>query len=655
MRKFTAVIGILNKQPVGCLNRLRCLRSWMLPTSSMIRLFGPLSTFVILAASLLAAKHSDAETGVSVTRRELLPDEPAEQDLDRARTLLEQWEGEKPEKSRRMMRICYWSPQDREPQPEYRARLTRVMKHIQAFYLREMGAWGFPGRSIQLELADDGLLRLHMVKGRLKSDECSESDRKDGTEIRRDCLKTLREAGLDGEKETLVIFCNLADWDAEKRTMGHHSPYYASGNSQGGTAWQVDSPLLDSDLLPVRDQMLQDRQYGRISLGKYNSIFVGGVCHELGHALGLPHCKECAAARKLRGTALMGSGNRTYGNELRGEGMGSFLSLAHALKLASHPQFSGSVKEIATPLTMSFDGWQLTPDTDGLHVTASLKSSLPVHAVLAYADPEGGGDYDSEISAAVPDGEGRFALMLPIPEHKKASTSLHFVAVAVNGAATAGVWSSQAVTMSARVSDKGAYDVSKAVQKLEFDKHWPDVQKGLVKEESLAKLSPEVQAIFRRLRAPDTATGKTSPAEAATTTHTLVLSDASPLKAVTGWSGVHYDRTPEGGPLVGPDGLFGHGLYAHADSTYEYALGGKWDTFSGTVCLLDKGYGPVEATIFGDGRELWKSSTLKTDDAKSFKVDVKGIEKLTLLIQGQGGISGAWGAWGEPVLERAAK
>lgn len=278
---------------------------------------------LVFSAALLVAVSAYSENPTPSLRREMLPGEPTTQDLDRARALLETWENESPAKTKRLMRICYWSPQDREPQPDYRARLTRVMQHIQAFYLREMTAWGFASRSIQLDLENDGLLHLHMVKGTLKSDECSEADGKDGRDIRKDCLKALSEVGIDGEKETLVIFCNLADWDAEKRTMSHHSPYYASGNSQGGTAWQVDSSLLDSALLPVRDQHLQDRQYGRISLGKYNSIFVGGVCHELGHALGLPHCKECAPARRLRGTALMGSGNRTYGNELRGEDKGS--------------------------------------------------------------------------------------------------------------------------------------------------------------------------------------------------------------------------------------------------------------------------------------------------------------------------------------------
>lgn len=646
VRKFTVMAGILDKRQVSSWLRLSQPLVHDLP-SFMIRLLGPLFPLALLC-SLLGAK-SPAPTA----RRELLPDEPTALDLDRARELLERWENEAPEKKTRVMRICYWSPQDREPQPDHRARLTRVMKHIQAFYLREMEAWGFPGRSIQLELAEDGLLRLHMVKGRLKSDECSEADGKDGKEIRRDCLKVLGDAGIEGEKETMVIFCNLADWDAQKRTMGHHSPYYASGNSQGGTAWQVDSPLLDSALLPVRDQHLQDRQYGRISLGKYNSIFVGGVCHELGHALGLPHCKECPPARRLRGTALMGSGNRSYGDELRGEGKGSFLSLPHALKLAAHPQFSGSVKQISTPLKATFDDWHLQPGADGLHVTASLKSDLPVHAVLAYADPAGGGDYDSEIAAAIPDEKGGIALTLPVPEHKRTSTALHFVAVAVNGAATAGVWSSQALSMNARITPEGAYDVSKAVQKLEFDRQWPNFKDGDVDEARLAGLSPEVKAIVRRLRAPDTTDGKPSPAAVDAAASTLALSDAAPAKAVTGWGGVHYDRTPEGGPLTGPEGLINHGLYAHADSTHEYDLGGKWQSFSGSACLLDKGYGPVEATILGDGRELWKSATLKAGDAKPFKVDVRGVDKLTLRIQGKGGISGAWGAWAEPTLERA--
>ncbi len=592
-----------------------------------------------------------AESDV-VVKKVLLRGEPTEADLQRARSVLAAWENEYPQKIPRLMRIVYWSPSDRNPQPEFRPRLTRVMLHIQDFYRREMESWGFPRRSIQLELAADGLLKIYEVKGNLKSDECSQADRNDGHDIRQDSLRALQAAGLNGENETLVIFCNLADWDPLKRTMAHHSPYYAQGDHRGGTAWQVDSPLLDAASLAVKDQHIDDREYGRISLGKYNSIFIGGVCHELGHALGLPHCRECAADRLTRGTALMGSGNRTYGDELRREGRGSFVTLAHALKLAAHPQFSGSTKQIETRVSAIFSDWKLTPNTDGLQVSGQVQANLPVHAVLAYADPAGGADYDSEIAAAVPRDDGRFSLQLPRPQKSDVRATLHFVAVCANGAATASVWSSQAYTLPVRITADSGYDVSKSLEKLELDRHLSAFRQGKLTDAEMAELSTPLRSLFKRLRAADSAAGKPSPATAAETMGALPLSDAAPLAAQTGWGGVHYDRANDGNPLIGPDGLLAHGLYAHADSVYEYDLGGKWNSLTGLGCLLQGAHGSVEATILGDGQPLWKSGPLKPGDGKSFTVDVKEVKTLRLEIKGIRGNSGAWGAWGEPILQR---
>lgn len=607
--------------------------------------------FMVLCHWIMAVPAEEAKSDSSL-KRTLRSGEPTDADLQRARSVLSAWEKGDPQKSLRVMRVVYWSPADREPQPEFRSRLTRVMKSIQEFYAREMSSWGFEGPSIQLELADDGLLKIHQVQGKLKSDECSESDRNDGQEIRRDSLRALQAAGVNGDKETMVIFCNLADWDPVKRTMSHHSPYYASGDSRGGTAWQVDSPLLDAASLGVEDQQLVDRQYGKISLGKYNSIFVGGVCHELGHALGLPHCKESAADRITRGTSLMGGGNRTYGDELRGEGRGSFLTLPDALKLASHPQFSGSIKEMETRAEATFSGWKLSPNADGLQVAGQVKSNLPVYAVLAYADPAGGADYDSEIAAAVPNEDGSFNLQLPRSQKANVRATLHFVVVCANGAATASVWSAQAYTLPSAISADLSYDVAKALEKLELEQNLSAFRQGKLSDAALAELSSPLQILFKRLRATDSAAGKPVPATIAETTRLLPLSDAAPLSAKTGWGGVHFDRTNEGTPLIGPDGLLAHGLYAHADSLFEYDLGGNWNSLTGLSCLLDGAHGSVEATIKGDNRQLWKSGPLKPGDSKSFTVDVKGVKTLRLEINGMKGISGAWGAWGEPVLKR---
>ncbi|MEN9362035.1 MAG: hypothetical protein RL095_3570 [Verrucomicrobiota bacterium] len=582
----------------------------------------------------------------------LLPGEPGLADLARAREVLRNWEETDAQKGERLLRIVYWTPADRDPLPDFQARLSRVLKHIQAFYAAEMDSYGFPGRSIKLEEDSPGQVKITVAKGRLLSQDCSEEDHSDGDAIRKDCIEALKAQGIDGGKDTLVIFCNLSEWDPEKRRMSHHSPYYASGDSRGGTAWQLDSVLLDPLHLGVQDQFLHDRQYGRISLGKYNSIFIGGVCHELGHALGLPHCKECAGCRAARGTALMGSGNRTYGEELRGESQGSFLSLPHALKLAGHPQFSGSIKQMQTRVMAEFSEWKMESRPEGLRVAAKVAANLPLTAVIAYADPAGNGDYDSEIAAAVPLADGSFSLLLPHPEGRRnADAELHFVAVAANGAATASVWSDQAFSLPARVDDQGHLDVSQALASLEFEAAWKLKKAGRLDPSEVSALSPRLQETFRRLAQPDSAAGKPKPSEASVEIKTLALSDAAPDTARTGYGGVHFDRKPDGSPLIGSGGLAKHGLYAHANAEHGYDLGGAWTSFSGRVGILQGGYGKVRFSLWADGKQIWKSGLVKEGSDKAFSVKVEGVRQLVLRAEAEDN-RGAWSAWLDPELKR---
>ncbi len=190
------------------------------------------------------------------------------------------------------------------------------------------------------------------------------------------------------------------------------------------------------------------------------------------------------------------------------------------------------------------------------------------------------------------------------------------------------------------------------MEKLELDQHLAAFREGKLTPVEISGLSAPLQLLLKRLSAPDNATGKPTPAAATDATKMLPLSDAAPLSAKTGWGGVHYDRTNEGNPLIGPDGVLAHGLYAHADSIYEYDLGGKWKTLTGVGCVLDGAHGSVEATILGDDKPLWKSAPLKPGDSKPFTVEVTGIKTLKLEIKGIKVNSGAWGAWGEPILRR---
>ncbi len=100
----------------------------------------------------------------------------------------------------------------------------------------------------------------------------------------------LKKLGIDADNETIAIFCNLATWDEEQKIFKHESPYYAGGSYRSGTAWQLDSPEIKLANMTLLEPLVQEGQYGKISMGRHNSIFIGGMAHEFGHALGLPHC-----------------------------------------------------------------------------------------------------------------------------------------------------------------------------------------------------------------------------------------------------------------------------------------------------------------------------------------------------------------------------
>jgi len=343
-----------------------------------------------------------------------------------ARAILDPFHEKQPEPSRRKLHIIYFTPMDREPAKDWQPRVQRVMEHIRDFYAREMDRLGFGKRTIALDYDKDKLV-IHSVKG---ARPVAAYDKKSGSAIREEAKPVLAKKGIQIDRETILIFCNLTTLDGQ--SIRHDSPYYAGGSARSGTGWLCDSPLLDPLALAKKTPIYLDGQYGKVSLGRYNTIFIGGTAHELGHALGLPHNRENADAR-ARGTSLMGSGNHTYGRELRGEGKGAFLPIVDGLRLASHPMFSGSQKYLTTAVKTRILDLKFEPKDKAFRVTGRVESSLPCYAVVAYLDPAGGGDYDAHTATAIPDAEGRFTLDCRDLVSKK-NAELRILACLVNGA-----------------------------------------------------------------------------------------------------------------------------------------------------------------------------------------------------------------------------
>jgi hypothetical protein len=104
---------------------------------------------------------------------------------------------------------------------------------------------GFGPRTLRFNEDADRLIRIIQIKGEQPYSHYAKGS---GNEIRKECLATLRAAHIDADRETIVIFCNMSNWDPARKTMTQNSPYCAAGNDMSGTAWQVDSPLLNSTI-----------------------------------------------------------------------------------------------------------------------------------------------------------------------------------------------------------------------------------------------------------------------------------------------------------------------------------------------------------------------------------------------------------------------
>lgn len=602
----------------------------------------PLVAFTFLAAVI-------SGSGAVTPPEEIAAQAPA------ALAILDGWQNKDPQRAERAVHLVLWTPSDREPAPRYRERLSAIFEETRAFFAREMERNGLGPRTIRLVKEEDGLCRIHLVRG---AEPYANYEGKSGQKIRRECAPVLQAAGLDPEKETIVIVCNMSNWDAEKRTMSQNSPYYASGTNRTGTAWQVDSPLLDLALLETREPLLQDGQYGRISPGRYNSIFIGGVIHELGHALGLPHNRERPDQKALWGTALMGSGNRTFGEDRRGEGKGTFLTLAEALRLASHPIFCGSVKGFDVKANATILDVKLESHGKSFTFSGRVVSDPPAYAIIGYTDPAGGSNYDATTATAVPDHNGKFVLDCTALKPGSGAV-LHVIVAQANGAMSSFASFDREPQYPYFVESDGTVNLAASLAKEQLAALIAAVNAKRVVDAAKELRALEQSGADARLREvartlTETLEAKPAPAPAEAKGELCHLSDAASNEATVGYGRSVTNRLPETEPLLIAGGrLFARGLYAHAPARHLWALGGKWSRLTGMAAVAEGHDGTVVMSIVADGRELWHSPRLREGETAVFDLPVKETQKLELLVSDAGdGNRGDWGLWLDPTLLR---
>lgn len=557
------------------------------------------------------------------------------------------------ENDRPLLRVVYFVPTDREPEPDYRERLDRVMTEVQTFYRQGMKENGYGPMTFELDRDADGRLNIYHVQAK---GSMAEYGRNDAGKVRREVKDSLARQGIDVDRETIVIFQLLLKWEGDKAIeMG---PYVGGGGPRSGTAWVYDDRRLDARLLGSREP--GGFYNGPCSLGRFNTHYIGGVAHELGHAFGLPHDCERSSERAGRGRSLMGSGNHTYGQERRGEGKGTFLSAASALPLSVHPLFTGK-RAAALPAKFTMADFEVSEAIGSLTVKGRLEGASAAVGIVAHNDPQSkSGDYDAVGWTAAPRNDGSFELT--IGELTPDEYRLRLKAYVASGDSSAFFTTTYRVDASGRPDVRPlreavwlakASDAFRGRDKNGLERMAADLRSRFPDDTSLHRKVEHVRSLFSPLQP------KLLSAIDPTATEAN-LAETEFASATVGWgSPLRNHVLPESGLpcLIHVGGeFFESGLYAHAPASHRFRLDGQWAVFRTKFGLQDGKNGSVVFVVKGDGNELFRSVKVDDHQVRTAEMKIAGVQELELVVEDAGdGNASDWGVWIAPTLRRTAE
>jgi hypothetical protein len=350
------------------------------------------------------------------------------------------WRGKEDKTQGKKLRVVYFYPKDRKPLKEHTKRWDGIMNDIRDFYRTEMKRLGYGKVELGLE-RENGLLKLPEIRG--NSNDDGSYTYKSGSKIRTEVFQALQAKGIKPREETILIVCGLSRTEGKKVTI--YSPYYGMGaNHIYGLCFTADMDWLSIDGLrpdPTKTilQVKEHRGYEPFTLARFNTTYVGGTIHELGHGMSLPH-NHATKEEAIRGTALMGSGNYTYRKEWRNEGKGSFLTHSSALRLLVHPLFSGTTKQCKEAPEAKYEKLEISHSEGSIHIRGTIGSAIPAAAMIAYNDRENKGqrgymvnkDYDATTWTSIvsPGNEFRIA----IGDLREGNHQIRLLSVHANGA-----------------------------------------------------------------------------------------------------------------------------------------------------------------------------------------------------------------------------
>lgn len=295
------------------------------------------------------------------------------------------------------LNVIYFVPSDADTITHYRERLNGILLQGQRFYGKWMNYYGYGDRSFGLRTDTAGKVKVIVVKGQLTKDQYPYEG--GGNKVISEMNTWYAANPAEKTSEHTLVIMPASTYGADGDPGG--VPFYGLGR----WCFALDYAEMDTSYLGQNT-----------TLGNRATKWIGGMMHELGHGINLPHNKEKVSelADPTKGTALMGSGNYTYGKNP------TFLTAASAAILNNCQVFRTSTgtglyaggSSTITKIKAAYTGGNIV-------LSAKFSTTQPVNNIIVYNDPEGGNDYDA-VPWVTPPSADSSNVSMPISElHKK--------------------------------------------------------------------------------------------------------------------------------------------------------------------------------------------------------------------------------------------
>jgi hypothetical protein len=292
------------------------------------------------------------------------------------------------------LNVVYFIASDKTANADYHRRISEMMLQGQDFFGKWMKYWGFGDKSFGL-LKDVAKKRIKIVEIKGKLDQSNYSyDTGSGN-----VLKEISEyfAAHPTEKtgdHTLIIMC-VKDINADK------APFYGLGRNCFG----LDYPGMDIKDLGAAG-----------TPGSEATKWIGGLMHELGHGINLPHNGGQKSENAQFGTSLMGAGNSTYGKAP------TYLTKVDCAILNNNQIFSKVTRtDWYAPFTPVITHLNAKYEAGNIVVSGRFSGGASVNAINFYNDGNKNGiggnkDYDAVPWSTQKIGVDSFYVSMPLSE-----------------------------------------------------------------------------------------------------------------------------------------------------------------------------------------------------------------------------------------------